>query len=105
MYTDWTPVDFAYPLVTPVAEVLDQITPRPYRPYKPGRYQSASIFARTWRVLTHQLADDFELFHSVTMGIRQMDWQSWVEVSAPRSEPLKTSITHACSHTPTVGPL
>ena len=47
VYTDWTPVDFAYPLVTPVAEVLDQITPRPYRPYKPGRYQSASIYART----------------------------------------------------------
>ena len=105
MYTDWTPVDFAYPLVTPVAEVLDHITPRPYRPYKPGRYQSASIYARTWRVLAHQLADDFELFHSVTMGIRQMDWQSWVEVGAPRSEPHKISITHACSHTPTVGPL
>jgi len=54
---DWTPVDFAYPLVTPVAEALDQITPRPYRPYKPGRYH-------------------------VTMGIRQMDWQSWVEVDS-----------------------
>src|SRR6267154_1517912 len=39
--TDWTPVDFAYPPVTPVSEVLDQIIPRPYRPYKPSRYQSA----------------------------------------------------------------
>jgi len=39
--TDWTPVDFAYPPVTPVSEALDQIIPRPYRPYKPGRYQSA----------------------------------------------------------------
>lgn len=46
VYTDWTPVDFAYPPVTPVAEALDQITPRPYRPYKPGRYQSASHYAR-----------------------------------------------------------
>jgi hypothetical protein len=39
--TDWTSVDFAYPQVTPVSEALDQIAPRPYRPYKPGRYQSA----------------------------------------------------------------
>jgi hypothetical protein len=38
---DWTPVDFAYPQVTPIDEALDQIAPRPYRPYKPGRYQSA----------------------------------------------------------------
>lgn len=52
---DWTPVDFAYPPVTPVSEALDQITPRPYRPYKPGRYH-------------------------VTMGIRPMDWQSWIEL-------------------------
>lgn len=39
--TDWTPVCFIYPPVTPVSEALDQIIPRPYRPYKPGRYQSA----------------------------------------------------------------
>ena len=37
--TDWTLVSFAYPQVTPIAEALDQIAPRPYRPYKPGRYQ------------------------------------------------------------------
>jgi hypothetical protein len=36
---DWTPVPFTYPIVTPVTEALDQISPRPYRPYKPGRYQ------------------------------------------------------------------
>ncbi len=53
--TDWTPVDFAYPKVTPVAEALDQIAPRPYRPYKPGRYQSASFLAFTHaREITHQ---------------------------------------------------
>ena len=38
--TDWTPVYFAHPPVTPVSEALDQVIPRPYRPYKPGRYQS-----------------------------------------------------------------
>jgi hypothetical protein len=38
------------------------------------------------------------------MGIRQMDWQSWVEVGALRGEPLKTAITRACSRTH-VGPL
>lgn len=43
MRTDWTPIRFAYPPVTPVVETLDQIAPRPYRPYKPGRYQSASL--------------------------------------------------------------
>ena len=48
--TDWTPVDFAYPPVTPVSEALDQIVPRPYRPYKPGRYQS--VFSL--RVRAHQ---------------------------------------------------
>lgn len=49
-------------------------------------------------------ADNLQLFHSVTMGIRQMDWQSWVEVGALRGEPLKTAITRACSRTH-VGPL
>jgi hypothetical protein len=38
-FGDWTPVPFTYPIVTPVTEALDQISPRPYRPYKPGRYQ------------------------------------------------------------------
>lgn len=52
---DWTPVDFVYPPVTPVSEALDQIIPRPYRPYKPGHYH-------------------------VTMGIRPMDWESWIEL-------------------------
>ena len=37
--TDGTRVRFAYPQVTPISEAIDQIAPRPYRPYKPGRYQ------------------------------------------------------------------
>ncbi|KAH9165438.1 hypothetical protein EDB89DRAFT_2134473 [Lactarius sanguifluus] len=54
-FGDWTPVHFPYPPVTPVTESLDQISPRPYRPYKPGRYH-------------------------VTMGIRPMEWDSWIEL-------------------------
>ncbi|KAI0296085.1 hypothetical protein B0F90DRAFT_1747981 [Multifurca ochricompacta] len=52
---DWTAVDFVYPPVTSITEPLDQIPPRPYRPYKPGRYH-------------------------VTMGIRPMEWDSWIEL-------------------------
>ncbi|KAH9962407.1 hypothetical protein BC827DRAFT_1198471 [Russula dissimulans] len=51
----WTPVKFRYPPVAPITEALDQIPPRPYRPYKPGRYH-------------------------VTMGIRPMHWESWIEL-------------------------
>ncbi|KAI9448577.1 hypothetical protein H4582DRAFT_99939 [Lactarius indigo] len=54
-FGDWTPVHFPYPPVTPVTESLDQIAPRPYRPYKPRRYH-------------------------VTMGIRPMEWESWIEL-------------------------
>ncbi|KAI9510949.1 hypothetical protein F5148DRAFT_975923, partial [Russula earlei] len=52
---DWTPIKFPYPTVAPIIEVLDQIPPRPYRPYKSGQYH-------------------------VTMGIRSMDWDSWIEL-------------------------
>ena len=34
------------------------------------------------------------MFDSVTMGIRSMDWQSWIEVGV-----LRFALTHACSHT------
>lgn len=54
-FGDWTPVPFTYPPVTPVTGALDQIPPRPYRPYKPGRYH-------------------------VTMGIRPMEWDTWIEL-------------------------
>ncbi|TFY50415.1 hypothetical protein EVG20_g11533 [Dentipellis fragilis] len=51
----WVPVPFEYPSITPVTDDLRDIAPRPYRPFKAGPYH-------------------------VTMGIRNMVWDDWIEV-------------------------
>ncbi|KAL0949821.1 hypothetical protein HGRIS_009857 [Hohenbuehelia grisea] len=51
----WTPVDFAYPEITPCTLDLADIKPIPYRPFRAGPY-------------------------NVTMGIRSMPWDEWIEI-------------------------
>ncbi|KAJ3518428.1 hypothetical protein NM688_g9440 [Phlebia brevispora] len=52
---EWTAVEFHYPRIEPFREKLEDIKPIPYRPFKWGEY-------------------------FVTMGIRSMHWDEWIEL-------------------------
>ncbi|GJE84791.1 hypothetical protein PsYK624_008670 [Phanerochaete sordida] len=52
---EWAPEPFAYPPVAPCREALAAVKPVPYRPFKWGDYH-------------------------VTMGIRSMPWDEWIEL-------------------------
>ncbi|KAF7799083.1 hypothetical protein EIP86_010313 [Pleurotus ostreatoroseus] len=52
---EWTPVAFRYPRIEPCLERLEDVKPIPYRPFKWGEY-------------------------FVTMGIRSMQWDEWIEL-------------------------
>ncbi|KAI0314210.1 hypothetical protein OF83DRAFT_1165305 [Amylostereum chailletii] len=52
---EWSPEDFTYPAVTPSTEKLSDMLTRIYRPFKAGTYH-------------------------VTMGMRNMGWDNWIEV-------------------------
>ncbi|EPT03131.1 hypothetical protein FOMPIDRAFT_1082914, partial [Fomitopsis schrenkii] len=52
---EWTPTVFDYPRVEPCMDDLDTIKPTPYRPFRWGDYH-------------------------VTMGIRNMAWNEWIEL-------------------------
>ncbi|CCM03992.1 uncharacterized protein FIBRA_06148 [Fibroporia radiculosa] len=52
---EWTPVDFDYPPVEPFTDDISTVKPIPYRPFRWGTYH-------------------------VTMGIRNMAWDEWIEL-------------------------
>ncbi|KAH9950050.1 hypothetical protein B0H21DRAFT_21333 [Amylocystis lapponica] len=52
---EWTPVAFDYPRVEPFVDDLKSVKPVPYRPFRWGDYH-------------------------VTMGIRSMPWDQWIEL-------------------------
>ncbi|KAI0334912.1 hypothetical protein GY45DRAFT_1367349 [Cubamyces sp. BRFM 1775] len=52
---EWTPVQFDYPHLEPSKEHFSNVKPIPYRPFKWGDYH-------------------------VTMGIRNMPWDEWIEL-------------------------
>ncbi|KAI0314208.1 hypothetical protein OF83DRAFT_1165304 [Amylostereum chailletii] len=54
-FGEWIPEHFVYPTVVPCTERLEDIQSRVYRPFKGGDYH-------------------------VTMGIRAMDWNDWIEL-------------------------
>ncbi|KAI0069174.1 hypothetical protein BV25DRAFT_1910871 [Artomyces pyxidatus] len=59
----WTPVDFAYPSITPLGVNIEDMPVRPYRPFKAGPYRSASS----------------SMVVKISMGIRNMDSNDWIE--------------------------
>ncbi|PCH41571.1 hypothetical protein WOLCODRAFT_137476 [Wolfiporia cocos MD-104 SS10] len=52
---EWAPVQFDYPHVDPFIEDISNVKPIPYRPFRWGEYH-------------------------VTMGIRSMPWDEWIEI-------------------------
>ncbi|TFK29320.1 hypothetical protein FA15DRAFT_610463 [Coprinopsis marcescibilis] len=54
-FGEWNPQKFSYPKITPQYTPLSEVKQIAYRPFRPGP-------------------------HHVTMGIRSMDWDSWVEL-------------------------
>ncbi|KDQ64983.1 hypothetical protein JAAARDRAFT_111140, partial [Jaapia argillacea MUCL 33604] len=52
---EWTPVQFTYPSFEPCPDQLKDVKPIPYRPFRWGQYH-------------------------VTMGIRNMLWDDWIEL-------------------------
>ncbi|VDC06240.1 unnamed protein product [Peniophora sp. CBMAI 1063] len=54
---EWAPVSFQYPEIAAFEHDVDHFPPRPYRPFKPGTYH-------------------------VTMGIRNMNWNDWIELDS-----------------------
>ncbi|EIM88152.1 uncharacterized protein STEHIDRAFT_146234 [Stereum hirsutum FP-91666 SS1] len=53
-FGEWTPDPFEYPSITPVETNIEDMAPRPYRPFKEGEYH-------------------------ITMGIRKMPFDEWIE--------------------------
>ncbi|KAF8665699.1 hypothetical protein AX16_000151 [Volvariella volvacea WC 439] len=58
---EWDPVDFTYPEFTPCPHELSEMKPLPYRPFRWGEYH-------------------------VTMGIRNMPWEEWIELDSQFAE-------------------
>ena len=79
---EWTPAAFEYPRIEPRRGPLDTVKPIPYRPFKWGEYQCVLS-----TVLSPAVQNDERrrppARRSVTMGIRSMPWDEWIEVGTP----------------------
>ena len=104
--TEWRPVAFCYPSIEACPHSLTDMKPIPYRPFRWGAYQCVFFFLKKNSFVYFSLILSFNIFMflvirlfdingripeshpcsiffffgSVTMGIRNMPWNDWIEV-------------------------
>ena len=74
---EWKPIEFTYPRFSSNGKLLADREPSPYRPFRWGKYKSVNQL----KFKDNASQSDYPSLISITMGIRSMPWEEWVEVS------------------------